>query len=286
MKIEPKDSKEISSLLCDMMHSDGGTSDSKSLDSGLLHGSERLSESESKCPQVTSHKLVQLLATTAQEQLRNTDADTSCKEPLSCTGTSGTSATGNPVGSACPSSHSSLTERHKILHRLLQEGSPSDITTLSMEHEKKENGPVGGAAGITLQGQASGTDLRLEADTVKKKDLKDHQLLRYLLDKDEKELASNPTLSLDDVKVKEKTDQMDPCSAAQASMTKPSAQEDVKLQPQGQVGLSVLIRKALCHSQQQGLVCCCWLSKLPRPGFGSPLSIEMCTEQPFLFRQN
>nr|1FM6_B Chain B, STEROID RECEPTOR COACTIVATOR [synthetic construct]1FM6_E Chain E, STEROID RECEPTOR COACTIVATOR [synthetic construct]1FM6_V Chain V, STEROID RECEPTOR COACTIVATOR [synthetic construct]1FM6_Y Chain Y, STEROID RECEPTOR COACTIVATOR [synthetic construct]1FM9_B Chain B, STEROID RECEPTOR COACTIVATOR [synthetic construct]1FM9_E Chain E, STEROID RECEPTOR COACTIVATOR [synthetic construct]1K74_B Chain B, steroid receptor coactivator [synthetic construct]1K74_E Chain E, steroid receptor coact len=25
----------------------------------------------------------------------------------------------------CPSSHSSLTERHKILHRLLQEGSPS-----------------------------------------------------------------------------------------------------------------------------------------------------------------
>lgn len=234
MKIEPKDSKEISSLLCDMMHSDGGTSDSKSLDSGLLHGSERLSESESKCPQVTSHKLVQLLATTAQEQLRNTDADTSCKEPLSCTGTSGTSATGNPVGSACPSSHSSLTERHKILHRLLQEGSPSDITTLSMEHEKKENGPVGGAAGITLQGQASGTDLRLEADTVKKKDLKDHQLLRYLLDKDEKELASNPTLSLDDVKVKEKTDQMDPCSAAQASLTKPSAQEDVKLQPQGQ----------------------------------------------------
>nr|7AOS_C Chain C, Nuclear receptor coactivator 1 [Homo sapiens]7AOS_D Chain D, Nuclear receptor coactivator 1 [Homo sapiens] len=27
--------------------------------------------------------------------------------------------------------------RHKILHRLLQEGSPSDITTLSVEPDKK-----------------------------------------------------------------------------------------------------------------------------------------------------
>ncbi|XP_062979791.1 LOW QUALITY PROTEIN: nuclear receptor coactivator 1 [Elgaria multicarinata webbii] len=236
MKTEPKDSKEISSMLCSMAHSDGSPSDSKPpLDSGLLHGGDRLSEGESKCLQVTSHKLVQLLASTAQEQLRHTDADTSCKEPLSCTGASGAPASGNPVGSACPSSHSSLTERHKILHRLLQEGSPSDIGNLSMEHDKKDGAPGGAGAAAPPQGQAPGTvDVRLEADAAKKKDSKDHQLLRYLLDNDDKELVSNPTLSLEDVKVKESTEHLDPCSAAPALLTKPSAQEEAKLQPQGQ----------------------------------------------------
>ncbi|KAH0622918.1 hypothetical protein JD844_025813 [Phrynosoma platyrhinos] len=235
MKTEPKDSKEISSILCSMTHSDSVSNDSKPLDSNLLHGGDRLSEGDSKCLQATSQKLVQLLATTAQEQLRQADADTSCKEPLSCTGTSGTPSSGNPVGSACPSSHSSLTERHKILHRLLQEGSPSDISSLAMEHDKKDSVPGGTATAVATQNQAPGTpDVRLEADALKKKESKDHQLLRYLLDKDEKELVSNPTLSLDDVKVKENPEQLDPCSVASASLSKPSVQEEVKLQPQGQ----------------------------------------------------
>uniref|UniRef100_A0A8C5S573 Nuclear receptor coactivator 1 n=1 Tax=Laticauda laticaudata TaxID=8630 RepID=A0A8C5S573_LATLA len=235
VKTEPKDSKEMSSILCSMTHSDNSSNDSKPLDSSLLHGSDRLSEGDSKCLQATSHKLVQLLASTAQEQLRHVDADTSCKEPLSCTGASGTPASGSPVGSACPSSHSSLTERHKILHRLLQEGSPSDIATLSMDHDKKDGMPGGTATAVTPQSQAPGTpDIRLEADAMKKKDSKDHQLLRYLLDQDDKELASNPSLSLEDVKVKENTEQLDPCNAPVAPPPKPSPQEEVKLQPQGQ----------------------------------------------------
>ncbi|XP_058020776.1 nuclear receptor coactivator 1 isoform X4 [Ahaetulla prasina] len=235
VKTEPKDSKEMSSILCSMSHSDNSSNDSKPLDSSLLHGSDRLSEGDSKCLQATSHKLVQLLASTAQEQLRHVDADTSCKEPLSCTGASGTPASGNPVGSACPSSHSSLTERHKILHRLLQEGSPSDIATLSMEHDKKDGMPGGTATAVTPQSQVAGTpDIRLEADAMKKKDSKDHQLLRYLLDQDDKELASNPSLSLEDVKVKENPEQLDPCNAPVAPPPKPSTQEEVKLQPQGQ----------------------------------------------------
>ncbi|XP_072842469.2 nuclear receptor coactivator 1 isoform X2 [Pogona vitticeps] len=235
MKTEPKDSKEMGSLLCSMAHPDGLPSDGKPLDSGLLHGGDRLSEGDSKCLQATSQKLVQLLATTAQEQLRHADADTSCKEPLSCTGASGAPASGNPVGSACPSSHSSLTERHKILHRLLQEGSPSDIGSLSAEHDKKDGAPGGMAAAAPPQIQGPATpDLKLEADAAKKKESRDHQLLRYLLDKDEKELASNPTLSLEDVKVKENPEQLDSCGAAAAPLTKPSGQEEVKPQPQSQ----------------------------------------------------
>nr|XP_047935391.1 nuclear receptor coactivator 1 isoform X7 [Anser cygnoides] len=235
MKTESKDSKEIASILSEMIQSDGGAGDSKPLDSGMLHGGERLAEGESKCSQATSHKLVQLLATTAEQQLRHADADTSCKDSLACAGAPGTLAAGNPPSSTCPSSHSSLTERHKILHRLLQEGSPSDITTLAMEHEKKDNVP-NPATTPTAQSQLPGNpEIKLEPEALKKKDVKDHQLLRYLLDKDEKELAAAPALSLDDVKVKvEKTEQMEPCNTAPVPLAKPPAAEEVKLESQGQ----------------------------------------------------
>lgn len=241
MKAESKDSKEIASILSEMIQSDGSAGDGKPLDSGVLHASERLTEGESKCSQATSHKLVQLLASTAEQQLRHADADTSCKDSLACAGTTGTLGASNPPSSTCPSSHSSLTERHKILHRLLQEGSPSDITTLAMEHDKKDNVP-NPATTPTAPSQLPGTqDIKLESDAMKKKDVKDHQLLRYLLDKDEKELAAAPALSLDDVKVKvEKTEQMEPCNTTPVPLAKPPAAEEVKLESQGQVSLLLL----------------------------------------------
>ncbi|NXB63098.1 NCOA1 protein, partial [Struthidea cinerea] len=193
--------------------------DGKTPEPGIPHGSD----GDNKCPQATSHKLVQLLASTAEQQLRHADADTSSKDSLACAGT----GAGNPSGSSCPASHSSLTERHKILHRLLQEGSPSDITaTLAMEHEKKEN-PAGNSAAAPPDG--------MKPEAEKKKDAKDHQLLRYLLDKDEKELGAAPALSLEDVKVKvEKTEPMEPCPAAPAPLPKAAAGDEVKLEAQGQ----------------------------------------------------
>ncbi|NWS82622.1 NCOA1 protein, partial [Toxostoma redivivum] len=162
----------------------------------IPHGSEG---SDGKCPQATSQRLVQLLASTAEQQLRHhADADTSSKDSLACAGIPGNS--GNS-GNSCPSSHSSLTERHKILHRLLQEGSPSDVPGL--EQDKKEN--CGGNCGGNSSGNSGGNG---GGEGEKKKEGKDHQLLRYLLDKDEKEAGSAGTagagagLSLDDVKVK------------------------------------------------------------------------------------
>ncbi|XP_017586373.1 PREDICTED: nuclear receptor coactivator 1-like, partial [Corvus brachyrhynchos] len=156
----------------------------------------------------------------------------SSKDSLACAGT----GAGNSSGSSCPSSHSSLTERHKILHRLLQEGSPSDITTLAMEHEKKENSA--GNSGAAAPGQHPGTPDGMKLEAEKKKEAKDHQLLRYLLDKDEKELGAAPALSLEDVKVKvEKTEPMEPCPAAPAPLAKAAAADEVKLEAQGQVGV-------------------------------------------------
>ncbi|KAF5912994.1 hypothetical protein HPG69_008945 [Diceros bicornis minor] len=228
-KAESKDNKEIASILNEMIQSDNSSSDGKPLDSGLLHNNDRLSDGDNKYSQ-TSHKLVQLLTTTAEQQLRHADIDTSCKEVLSCTGTS-TSASANSSSGSCPSSHSSLTERHKILHRLLQEGSPSDITTLSVEPDKKDSA----STSVSVTGQVQGnSSIKLELDASKKKESKDHQLLRYLLDKDEKDLRSTPNLSLDDVKVKvEKKEQMDPCNTNPTPMTKP-APEEIKLESQSQ----------------------------------------------------
>ncbi|XP_027766769.1 nuclear receptor coactivator 1-like, partial [Empidonax traillii] len=182
------------------------------------------------------HKLVQLLASTAEQQLRLADADTSCKDPLVLgTGNAGTAA-GSIVTGTCPSSHSSLTERHKILHRLLQEGSPSDISALgSAEHDKKESSGVPGAApvpgGAPVPAGAPGGAPGGDAEALKKKEAKDHQLLRYLLDKDEKELG------LDEGKVKvEKAEPAEPCGAAPAAGPGTSAVlgEEGKVDTQGQ----------------------------------------------------
>jgi len=266
MKAESKDSKEIASILSEMIQSDGSAGDGKPLDSGVLHASERLTEGESKCSQATSHKLVQLLASTAEQQLRHADADTSCKDSLACAGTTGTLGASNPPSSTCPSSHSSLTERHKILHRLLQEGSPSDITTLAMEHDKKDNVP-NPATTPTAPSQLPGTqDIKLESDAMKKKDVKEHQLLRYLLYKDEKELAAAPALSLDDVKVKvEKTEQMEPCNTTPVPLAKPPAAEEVKLESQGQVSLLLL---GSAPPKSQALLVFCPVA--PPAGVASP----------------
>lgn len=212
-KSEAKENKEISSVL--------GEAEEKTpeippgIPPGIPHGSDG-ADGAAKCPQATSQKLVQLLATTAEQQLRHHHEVENSKDSLGMAGNSGGIST-------CPSSHSSLTERHKILHRLLQEGSPSDITALvTQEQEKKENpgNNSGNSGGVS------------EAE--KKKESKDHQLLRYLLDKDEKEAAA-PGLSLEDVKVKvEKVEE--PCPTAPGTIPKGPVGEEVKMEAQGQVG--------------------------------------------------
>ncbi|NXW70657.1 NCOA1 protein, partial [Hirundo rustica] len=110
---------------------------------------------EAKTAGGTSQRLVRLLASTAEQQLRQRAEETPAGNGV---------ANANNAG-ACPSAHSSLTERHKILHRLLQEG------------ERKESD----AAPARRQEE--------EEEEEEKKSSKDHRLLRYLLDKEEKEAA-------------------------------------------------------------------------------------------------
>uniref|UniRef100_A0A8C3AW61 Nuclear receptor coactivator 1 n=1 Tax=Cyclopterus lumpus TaxID=8103 RepID=A0A8C3AW61_CYCLU len=79
----------------------------------------------------------------------------------------------------CPASHSTLTERHKILHRLLQDTSPNDACTPTEDGlnnndvEIKREPPVSPA--LTAAPPKSSS-----------REPQDHQLLRFLLDTDEK----------------------------------------------------------------------------------------------------
>lgn len=80
----------------------------------------------------------------------------------------------NPAAAPqCPASHSTLTERHKILHRLLQDSSPNDSSAVTDEGldknpaEIKKEPPPSPAMASPIPKQ-------------------DHQLLRFLLDTDEK----------------------------------------------------------------------------------------------------
>ncbi|XP_044145066.1 nuclear receptor coactivator 1 isoform X5 [Bufo gargarizans] len=183
------------------------------------NSSDRVGDGDSKSSlAASSQKLVQLLASTAESKLR--DGDPTCRDPLTCPVVSNSSC-GSSSSGTCPSSHSSLTERHKLLHRLLQEGSPSDLSTLSLDHDKK-------CGSGNSQAQGNTPDIKTE-----KKDSKD-QILRNLLDKDEKEMKRSPSLSLEDVKVKvEKKESVNQCVSATNTMVK-TIQEDIKLETHDQ----------------------------------------------------
>nr|XP_021324335.1 nuclear receptor coactivator 1 isoform X1 [Danio rerio]XP_691744.5 nuclear receptor coactivator 1 isoform X1 [Danio rerio] len=124
--------------------------------------------------------------------------------------------------SQCPASHSSLTERHKILHRLLQDNSPADA---GKEPDIKKEPPTSPNSALIARGLG--------------KEPQDHQLLRFLLDTDEKDLEDLPppaTLSLQTVKVKaEKKGSREnvSCAAALANNAMPgSPQSSGKASPQ------------------------------------------------------
>ncbi|KAK7907733.1 hypothetical protein WMY93_016345 [Mugilogobius chulae] len=98
----------------------------------------------------------------------------------------------------CPASHSTLTERHKILHRLLQDTSPNDSSSTAEDSinrpdmEIKKEPPASPALAMGTTKSSS-------------KEPQDHQLLRFLLDTDEKDLGDLPppsALSLQTVRVK------------------------------------------------------------------------------------
>ncbi|XP_071184060.1 nuclear receptor coactivator 2-like isoform X2 [Salvelinus alpinus] len=126
-------------------------------------------------------KLLQLL-TTKSEPLDTPSSPNGGGDPKDPS-----SGLGGPHGAGAPGGHaSSLKEKHKILHRLLQNStSPVDLAKLTAEATGKELGEQGGNVNIQ-GGTGGGTDGNL---TSKQEPLspkkKDNALLRYLLDEEE-----------------------------------------------------------------------------------------------------
>ncbi|KAM9703369.1 LOW QUALITY PROTEIN: nuclear receptor coactivator 1 [Menidia menidia] len=103
-----------------------------------------------------------------------------------------------PPPPQCPASHSSLTERHKILHRLLQDSSPTDASNSTST--STADGPDRNEVEVKREPPASPAPNKHGA-----REPQDHQLLRFLLDTDEKDLGDLPppsALTLQTVRVK------------------------------------------------------------------------------------
>ncbi|XP_047244838.1 nuclear receptor coactivator 1 isoform X2 [Girardinichthys multiradiatus] len=106
------------------------------------------------------------------------------------------------LGLQCPASHSSLTERHKILHRLLQDSSPND--TSASNTTTTEDGGNKNEVEIKKEPPSSPAPSTAPHKS-NSREPQDHQLLRFLLDTDEKDLDDLPppsALSLQTVRVK------------------------------------------------------------------------------------
>ncbi|XP_026093478.1 nuclear receptor coactivator 2-like isoform X4 [Carassius auratus] len=137
-------------------------------------------------------KLLQLL-TTKTEPIESTSpppmtgGEPGCKDPAGGLGNGGMGGAGSHA--------TSLKEKHKILHRLLQNSSsPVDLAKLTAEATGKElcQDTAGGAAG--------GAELAIKQEPVSPKK-KDNALLRYLLDKDDNVLKDKVKMEPGEIKV-------------------------------------------------------------------------------------
>ncbi|KAK7123871.1 hypothetical protein R3I93_022093 [Phoxinus phoxinus] len=132
-------------------------------------------------------KLLQLL-TTKTEPIESTSpppmagGEPGCKDPA---GGPGNGGMGSQNGAGTHAT--SLKEKHKILHRLLQNSSsPVDLAKLTAEATGKELCQDSGG------GTAGSADLAIKQEPVSPKK-KDNALLRYLLDKDDNTLKDKGT---------------------------------------------------------------------------------------------
>uniref|UniRef100_A0A7M4FY76 Nuclear receptor coactivator 3 n=1 Tax=Crocodylus porosus TaxID=8502 RepID=A0A7M4FY76_CROPO len=181
---------------------------------GSLEGSEsQRGPSESK----GHKKLLQLLTCSSEERghatLSNSPLDSNCKE--SSTNVTSVSSSSNMHGSL-------LQEKHRILHKLLQNGnSPAEVAKITAEatgkdtyHESSNTNPSG-----------EGT-IKQEQLSPKKKE--NNALLRYLLDKDD---IKDPLSKDIKPKVESLDSKMGQCSSSSISTSNQEKEIKVKIEP-------------------------------------------------------
>lgn len=176
-------------------------------------------------------KLLQLL-TTKSDQIEPSPLPSS----LSDTNKDSTSSLPGPG-----STHgTSLKEKHKILHRLLQDSSsPVDLAKLTAEATGKE-------LSQETSSTAPGSEATIKQEPVSPKK-KENALLRYLLDKDDTKDIGLPEITPKLERLDSKTD---PASNTKLIAMK-TEKEDMSFEPSDQVrGLSGVLPRVLIHGHQ------------------------------------
>ncbi|XP_041103431.1 nuclear receptor coactivator 2-like isoform X2 [Polyodon spathula] len=154
-------------------------------------------------------KLLQLLTTKSNQMepsspLPGTSGDYNNKDSMGNAIVGGNQSVGGSLGHG-----TSLKEKHKILHRLLQNSSCSDLAKLTAEATGKDLSQEGNNTG-------PGTEMTIKQEPMSPKK-KENALLRYLLDKDDTGLQEK-NINLGESKI-------DPCSSTKKSNTKTEKQD-------------------------------------------------------------
>ncbi|XP_075373686.1 nuclear receptor coactivator 3 isoform X2 [Mycteria americana] len=232
-KTSTQDSKSPSGLYCEQNQVESSICQSNSRDllsekdskEGNLESSEsQRAQSESK----GHKKLLQLLTCSSDERghstASNSPLDSNCKESsTSVTSPSGvSSSTSGGVSSSSNMHGSLLQEKHRILHKLLQNGnSPAEVAKITAEatgkdtyHDASNTAPCG--EGTVKQEQLS----------PKKKE--NNALLRYLLDKDD---VKDPLSKELKPKVESVDNKMGQCSSSTIPTSSQEKEMKIKMEP-------------------------------------------------------
>nr|XP_030144432.3 nuclear receptor coactivator 3 isoform X1 [Taeniopygia guttata]XP_030144433.3 nuclear receptor coactivator 3 isoform X1 [Taeniopygia guttata]XP_030144434.3 nuclear receptor coactivator 3 isoform X1 [Taeniopygia guttata]XP_030144435.3 nuclear receptor coactivator 3 isoform X1 [Taeniopygia guttata]XP_030144437.3 nuclear receptor coactivator 3 isoform X1 [Taeniopygia guttata]XP_030144439.3 nuclear receptor coactivator 3 isoform X1 [Taeniopygia guttata]XP_041576154.1 nuclear receptor coactivat len=190
IKTSTQDSKSPSGLYCEQNQVESSICQSNSRDllseKDSKEGNLEASESQRGPSESKGHKkLLQLLTCSSDERghstASNSPLDSNCKESsTSVTSPSGvSSSTSGGVSSSSNMHGSLLQEKHRILHKLLQNGnSPAEVAKITAEATGKDT--YHDASNTTSCGEGT---IKQEQQSPKKKE--NNALLRYLLDKDD-----------------------------------------------------------------------------------------------------
>ncbi|NXA34190.1 NCOA3 protein, partial [Eudromia elegans] len=232
-KTSTQDSKSPSGLYCEQNQVESTVCQPNSRE--LLsekdnkEGNLEASESQRGPSESKGHKkLLQLLTCSSDERghstASNSPLDSNCKESsTSVTSPSGvSSSTSGGVSSSSNMHGSLLQEKHRILHKLLQNGnSPAEVAKITAEATGKDTYHDGGNTAPCAEGS-----VKQEQLSPKKKE--NNALLRYLLDKDD---VKDPLSKELKPKVESVDNKMGQCSSSTLPTSSQEKEVKVKAEP-------------------------------------------------------
>lgn len=240
IKTSTQDSKSPSGLYCEQNQVESSICQSNSRDlfseKDSKEGNGEASESQRGPSESKGHKkLLQLLTCSSDERghstASNSPLDSNCKESsTSVTSPSGVSSSTSAGVSSSNMHGSLLQEKHRILHKLLQNGnSPAEVAKITAEATGKDT--YHDASNTTSCGEDT---VKQEQLSPKKKE--NNALLRYLLDKDDIKEPLSKELK---PKVEGVDSKMGQCTSSAIPTSSQEKEMKIKMEPAEEVWYNV-----------------------------------------------